>query len=133
MGLPISEKWARETFGLREPAEGETLLKFPEPKNAPDVAVPNKDAPLTASALVTAQGAIATAVDGLVDDGRAQSQMDVMLGDLMEAIAQARSLNDIRDILGTMADQAPDDSLRELVGRLMFNARLAGEVGAELT
>lgn len=131
MGMEISEKQVRDIFGLHEPQPGEKLLTFAKPTSS----TPNDDLgapPVTASALYTAQGAITGLADTLVDSGQAQSQMDVILGGLMEAVEQAGSLEDIRDILAEAADAAPDETLRDLLARLGFNARLAGEIGANL-
>lgn len=133
MGLKISEKQVRETYGLREPEDGETLLSFPASPDPQEPKVPDAVPPLAAGTVITAQDALTRAAAGLVADGRAQSEMDILLGDLLEAIGQASSLEDIRDILASAAEEAPDDSLREMVSRLMFSARLAGETGADIS
>lgn len=129
MGLKISEKLVRDTFGIREPEEGEALLVFAPPRpQRDDPALP----PIPASALETRQGAIRGAVDALVTDGDAQKEMDGLLGGLLEAIEGASSMDEVRDILAMAGEMAPDESLRELLARLGLSARMAGEVGAEV-
>ncbi|APE43647.1 hypothetical protein BOO69_09640 [Sulfitobacter alexandrii] len=131
MGLKISEKQVRDLYGLREPEEGETILSFParDTGATPDVPPDNR---IAAMKVHTAQGEIAALADRLIDSGTAQDGMDMLLGGLLDAIDSAGSLEDIRDILATAADGAPDETLRDLLAKLSLNARLAGEVGAEL-
>lgn len=128
LGLQVSQRQAREVFGLREPEEGEDLLTFKAPAKAPSSEDANSDT-VTAAQLIAASRLPGATADRLIEDGRAQTQMDVMLGGMLEAIGQARTLEEVRDILGEVADEAPDETLRELLARLTFNARLAGEAG----
>ena len=134
MGLAIPEKMVRDTFGIREPGDGEAVMVFTAPANGnAGKDAPENMPPIPASSLFTAQSEINAVVDRMVGSGRAQTEMDGLLGGLLEAIEQASSLEDIRDILAEAADAAPDETLRELLAQLGFNARLAGEVGADLT
>jgi len=133
LGLKIPERMVRDTFGIREPEEGEAVMDFSGSAQTAEGAPAETLPPIAASALITAQGQIGAVVDRMVETGRAQGEMDVLLGGLVEAIEQARSLEDIRDMLAEAATGAPDDTLRELLARLTFNARLAGETGAEIS
>lgn len=131
LGMEVSEKQVRELFGLREPQAGEALLSFdrgtaPGPRGNSG----RENSPLTASGQ-TPNAAIGAVIDGLVDAPEPQPYLEDLVGDLIDALGAARSLADARDILAQAADEAPDDSLRELLARLTFNARLAGALGAE--
>lgn len=135
LGLSIPERVARDAFGIREPEDGEAVLTFPSQTPAPSgggVKPLQLAAQHSASAQVTRDtSALRDVVDKLVQSGAAQAAMDPLLGPLLDAIGDARSLEDVRDIIATAAEEADDETFRELLALLMFNAQLAGQVGAD--
>ncbi|MEL7117405.1 MAG: DUF935 family protein, partial [Pseudomonadota bacterium] len=125
LGLDISERQVRETFGLREPEKGERLLTF-----APRAPVAQK---LKAAREPDPEGsAITAAINALVSSGQMQAGMDAFLGGLLDAILAADDVNGVRDLLAQAADQAPDDTIRELLAQATFMARMAGEAGGRI-
>ena len=134
MGLQIPEQHVRDVFGLREPQEGEAVLTFPAAAGTGKTEDDGSGLPpVTASQTPPARpGAIQTAVADLIGLGRAQDVMDASLGGLLDAIDQAETLDEVRDLLAEAAEEAPNEDLRELLARLNFNARLAGELAADI-
>lgn len=135
-GLEVSVQTVREIYGVREPEEGEELLKFDAPKaiaspEAPsDGKLPLVKEMASAQSLAQHGSAIGDLVEHLAASGAAQASMDPWLGGLLDAIDDANSFDEVRDLLAEIADSAPDSGIRELLTRLSYNARLAGELNA---
>lgn len=130
MGLDVSQRQVREDFGLREPEEGDALLSFTTATQASDTDVPI--AKQTASASGMLPNAIMQAATGLVADGTAQGQMNALLGGLLDELTEVDNLEDARTLVALALEQAPDDEVRDLLARLTFAGRIAGEVGADI-
>ncbi len=144
-GLRIAVSQMREVFALREPEDGEEVLAAPAPDPAPEKTAP--PAPLPAPAPVpdasdgkrqaasrtalAARDSIDALVDELVDSGDLQRAAEAELGPLLEALALARTPEEVEDVLQAFADGAPAD-LHDLLTRATFAARAAGELGADI-
>lgn len=129
MGVPIAKKFVQQTFGIPEPAEGEELITFQAPQASP--ATP--DVKQLASAHAGHIDAFRRIATEQVTSGIAQGHMDALLGDLLDALERVDNVDDARDLIALAMDQAPDDSIRELLARITFNGRVAGRIGADLT
>ncbi len=133
MGMEISVPFARETFGIREPQEGEQLLTFATTR-------PEKDGPSTKVQLASAQGLDQSAPgpDSLSEmltrllEGQAEGATDPLLGGIVEALASAQSLEDVQGIVDQLASNDPDNGLQDLIARVLFMGRLSGETGADI-
>lgn len=128
MGVPISQKFVRETYGIPEPAEGEELIAFQTTPAPPMTA----DFKQMASAQLGQADAFRRIATEQVTSGITQGHMDALLGDLLDALEQVGNVEDARDLITLAMEQAPDESIRELLARITFNGRIAGRVGAEL-
>lgn len=129
LGLPIPQRFVQETFGIPEPAEGDTLITFTSADDASD--------PMPTKQLASAGGPHADPIGQLsrtmISGGAAQSHMDALLGDLLDALERAETVEDARDLITLAMEQAPDDSIRDFLARLTFNGRIAGLVDAALS
>lgn len=131
-GLKVPVTVVRDAFGIREPDEGEEVLDFSGP--APDAGGAPGVVPITAAARghAHARSALDEVTAALIASGSAQASMDPWVGGLLDAIETAASIEDVRDMLADAATAAPDGAIRELLARLTFNGRLAGEIGANV-
>ncbi|MEL6235638.1 MAG: DUF935 family protein [Pseudomonadota bacterium] len=68
-------------------------------------------------------------VGRMINEGHAAPETKGTLTPIAQAIGEAQALDDIRDLLVRFADEAPDEALRDLIARLIYAARLAGETG----
>ena len=132
-GLRIATADIYRAFNLRRPDDDEEVLADPTPA-APTVPTD----PATRIAASRAEDApprdsIDALVDELIANGDMQQVMDGELGPLLEALASATDWDDVRGILDAFAQDAPSDAVRDQLARATFAARLAGEVGAEVT
>lgn len=140
-GLRISVRQVRKVFALEEPEDGEEVLEPPaaaEPPEAPDIpppappAVPGKSDRVAASrAAAAARDSIDQLIDELIAGGGMQKAMEGEIGELLEALARARDINDVQDILDAFRQAAPG-AVFDLLSQSTFAARLAGETGVEI-
>lgn len=137
-GLTIAVSQIRETFALRPPEEGEEVitLKGPAPAASPEPPRPGDAARqaasrMLASGLPTPRDSIDALVDQLVATGEMQRAMEAEMGEMLEALGRAQSLEEVDDILQAFRDGAPG-KVQELLTQATFAARLAGEVGAAI-
>ncbi|MEM6727022.1 MAG: DUF935 domain-containing protein [Pseudomonadota bacterium] len=132
-GLTVPVRHVREVFGIREPEEHEEVLSFAAPASAvPADPTPAPGVARTASAQAGLPDAVESAIDSLMS-AQAEGATGGFLGALAEAIEGAGSLEEMRDILASLADTAPDAEFVGLLDRLTLIARLSGEMGGELT
>lgn len=151
-GLKIAVAQIREVFALREPEDGEEVLAPPAPEPPPDVPgqppakAPGKaaaEAPQPPETETERQAAsrgdapartpdsIEAMIDELIATGELQRVMDSEIGALLEALTAAASPDEVRDVLEAF-EADPPGPFRDLLTRVTFAARLAGEVGAEV-
>lgn len=146
MGLKIPLSVVRERFGIPEPEDGDEVLTIPAPRAVPvrpepdpepgedktDAGDGTPEPPVAASRRSVAPDSLESMVDRIMADGTAAAATDLLLGGIVEAIAGAASLEEVRDILDQVVRDAPDASLRELIAQVLFAGRLAGETGADI-
>lgn len=141
-GLRIAVRQVRKVFALEEPDEGEEVLAPPAPAvppqtlpgappSAPPAAAPGMDRVAASRAPAVARDSIDQLIDELIAGGGMQRAMEDEIGDLLEALARARDMNDVQDILTAFRAASPGP-VHELLTRSTFAARLAGETGAEI-
>ena len=130
----------REVFALREPEKGEEVLTPPAPE-PPPVALPVPGDPPPANppaverqtaARVADPGprdSVEALVDELIQGGDLQRTMEGEIGALLEALAGAADMDQVRDILAVFGAGSPGP-VADLLTRSTFAARVAGEVGA---
>jgi len=136
-GLRIAVRQVRKVFALEEPEEGEEVLEPPAPPEPPShlpaaVAPPSPDQPeqIAASRMPgKSRDSIDQLIDELISGGGMQKAMEGEIGGLLEALARARDMNDVQDILDAFRGAAPGPVF-DLLSRSTFAARLAGETGA---
>lgn len=140
MGGRISEAEARDKIGASEPAEGETLLR---PRNSAPATpeFPNDQAPpfarqtahpMTAELPGKETDAVTQAIDETLADQGWEPLVEPMIEGLEEELATASSLEEAKAILRRRATGLDPTTLAELLARLMFSARLAGEMEEDL-
>lgn len=136
-GLRIPVAQIREVFALREPEEGEEVLTPPS--------APSEDSGQKKAAVETEttrqktskvdadidRDSVDAMIDEMLRDGEMQRGISGEIGDLIEALARARDMNDVKDILAAF-DAASPGPIQELLTRSTFAARVAGEIGAPL-
>lgn len=136
-GLKISINQVNEVFGIRPPEEDEELLVQPRPAAAPgsgfsDVAAAARQLAAldkTDPETPPARDSIDAMIEEMTRNGDLQQIMQGELGTLLEAIAGAADLQEVRDILAAFeVERSP--TLQEALSRATYAARLAGEVGA---
>jgi len=130
LGVPVPVSLVRETFGIREPEEGEAVVDFAAARATPRPGQPERietaarlDGPRPDSLTEMINELMATGAEGATDP---------LLGGLIEALATAQTFDEVRDILDQIATDEPDDVLQDLVARLLFASRVAGETGADI-
>ncbi|WP_425091996.1 DUF935 domain-containing protein [Tropicimonas sp. S265A] len=129
-GLKVPVAVVQETYGIREPEEGEALLDFSR-------AVPRGGAldDSTPDPSDVTQREASAAISGLIDqvrDGPYAEPGDELVEAFLEALEGAETPEEARDILEDLMTQTPPEKLAEFLARLAFNARLAGELGADI-
>lgn len=134
-GLQVSQAFVRETFGIREPEEGEELLTLPaapSPSGLGDLALAASRWRASAADRAAETG---ESLDGLLAATMQQysaSRSDVVIDGYLEALQGAQSVEEMRDVLEQLSNDAPDDTLREFLTSVMVMARLTGESGAQV-
>lgn len=126
-GLSVPVGLLRDRFGVRAPEEGEDVLSFAAP--APTVPV----APSLAAA--STEGRHTTAFNRFTEqlnDGAFDDMTDPIIQGFIEALRGARDFDEARDLLADLANSTPHASFVDFVTRLGFEARLAGELGADI-
>lgn len=132
-GLQIPVAQVREVFGVRAPEQDEDVLA-PAPPASPPAPEPQPAADRQAASRTADGDAPVDAIDKLVDElmgDMAPKALQADLGALLEALAGAEDMNQVRDILDAFAQTSPSTTI-ELLSRSTYAARLAGEVGAEI-
>lgn len=132
LGMRIATADIYKAFSLREPEEGEDVLK---PQSG-EASSPG-ETPIDRQAASTApDDAPKDSIDALVDelmlDGELQRVMEGEIGPLLEAIFSAHDFADVQDILEAFSKSAGSPALQEHLSRSTYAARLAGEVGAKV-
>lgn len=135
-GLKIATADVYRAFSLRKPEDGEDVLEDPAPPlAAPPPAIAADDPKVTRIAAsretAPARDSIDALVDQLIAEGDLQRAIDGELGAVIEALANARDMDEVRDILDAFRDDAPGQ-VRDLLTRSTLAARLAGEVRADI-
>ncbi|WP_182912739.1 DUF935 domain-containing protein [Paracoccus onubensis] len=138
-GLKIATSDVYRAFNLRKPDDDDELLEDPAPPPPaviPDIPAdpdPEKDAARVTAARAhdgPGRDSIDALVDELISGGEMQRALDGEIGALIEALQNARDMDEIRDILNAFGNSAPSQ-VHDLLTRSTFAARLTGEVGAE--
>ncbi|MBO6789526.1 MAG: DUF935 domain-containing protein [Dinoroseobacter sp.] len=125
MGLKIPTAVVRERFAIREPEDGEDVLVLPQAQPAPE--------PVAASAQGEPRpNSLEEMIERIMADDIVAASADPIVAGYLEAIAGARSLREVRDLLEQLAFEAPDEALQELVAQVTFAGRMAGELGADV-
>lgn len=143
-GLTIAVSQIRHVFALRKPEDGEEVITPKKKEADPPVAPPAPAAPAAAPAPVAPDAkrqaasridpprdSIDAMIDEVMGDGEIQRAMEGEIGALIEALASAQDMDQIRDILAAFEGTAPG-AVQDLLTRSTFAARVAGEVGAAL-
>lgn len=135
-GLKIPVAQIREVFALRKPEEGEEILTPPAaaaPAPAPP-AVPQTTQRQAASRVgaFAPRDSIEALIDDLIATGDLQQAVSDDIGHLLEAIGRARDMNEVLDIVAAYQDSLPAH-LTALLTQSTFAARIAGEVGADMS
>lgn len=126
LGLPVSQEHIYEKFGVPMPEPGQTLLTPPSamPNMGGMGAFPFKQ--VIAKQQPTDGGQ--HSADKLSDNmlGRAAAAVDATLQPLYQVIAEATSLEDLRDRLLAAYQELPEDELADLIQKAIFIADLNG-------
>ncbi|MBN7785146.1 DUF935 domain-containing protein [Ponticoccus gilvus] len=132
-GLRIATADVYRAFNLRRPDDDEEVLADATPLPTAPPAAPG--ARIAASQVddTSPRDSIDALVDELISEGDLEEAMQGEIGPLLEALAGAQSLEDVRDILDAFADEPTTGAVRQLLTRSTYAARLAGELGAETT
>lgn len=132
LGLRIATSDVRKAFNLREPEDGEEVLTAPTQTEA---TIPSKLDQQAASTLSEAapKDSIDALVEELMSDGELQKVAEGELAELLDILGSATDFDQVRDILDVFAEGSGSAALREHLSRTTFAARLAGEVGAEVS
>jgi phage gp29-like protein len=136
LGLKVDQEVVRGILGLPDPAEGVDLLEAPKPPPAP-VMVPQAPDPTPSLLGDSAQNRMIPepldALDRLagaaLDDW--EPAMRPILNPLAQAALDAPSLEAFRSQLAGLLGQMDTSQLADLLSRTTFNARLAGDSGAD--
>ncbi|NEX47612.1 DUF935 domain-containing protein [Pseudotabrizicola algicola] len=134
-GLRIAVSQIRNVFALREPEANEEVLTPPVPEPPkPDVPPVNPDpAAIRQTAARVSDIVPRDSVDALVDEliasGDMQEALDGEIGQLIEALGRAGSLDEVQDILAVF-NAAPPGPVLDQLEQSTFAARVAGETGA---
>lgn len=144
-GLRIAHADIYRAFALREPSAEEEVLAFsaasPVGLRADPQALPAPQAPLALPAPDRRRlagrepehtDAITSAIDELIADGGMQQSMEGLLTELIASIRSAQSYEQALDVIAEFEARAPDVDLAELLARMMFGARMAGDLGGDL-
>lgn len=135
-GVKITLRQVRKVFALEEPEDGEEILMPPAPTPAPELppAIPTPPVPterVAASTLSPSRDSIDQLIDQLIAEGGMQRAMDGEIGSLLDALARARDMDDVEDILAAFRHAGPGP-VHDLLSRSTTAARLAGEVSADI-
>lgn len=126
LGLPVAQEHIYEKFGIPMPEKGQTLLQ--PPSAAPNMgglgAYPFRQVAAKAAKIDTGQ----QATDQLGDNalGQAVKAVNHTLQPFYEVIAQAQSLEEMRDRLIAAYRDLPEDELADLLQKAIFIADLNG-------
>nr|WP_276613132.1 DUF935 family protein [Salipiger aestuarii] len=130
-GLRIATADVYRAFNLRQPDDDEEVL------GDPAVATPPADPPVRIAAsrddTPAPKDSIDALVDALISEGDLEEAMQSEIGPLLEALAGAQSIEEVRDILSAFADDPAAGPMQDLLTRSTYAARLAGELGAQVT
>lgn len=142
MGGKVGMSVVRDKLGVPDPAKDEELLGAPKEVNVapptPDVTDPAKPLPKEKKALQfqrpgTERDAIDDATEeALADDGW-EPLVAPMVAGLEDKIASAASPEEARKVLADHFMTMDTSALAELLAKLSFNARLAGEYEEDLS
>lgn len=134
-GLRISQRTIRTKFGLAEPDDGDEMLQ-PAGASAqpPATAQQHRRLVATTTAAQAEEPERSDAVDDLVDEALADWQpvMKPLVDPVRELVANASSLEEIRDALAGQLAKMNVDELAELLARAGFVAKVGGELEVDL-
>lgn len=141
MGGKVGMTFVGDKLGVPDPDEEEELLgvrqvQAPPPNDEPPVKPAVKTPPPSAAHRAgppVVKDAIDEATDAALADDGWEPLIAPMLDGLEEKIAAAGSLDEARKALAEHFRTLPVDQLAEVLSRLAFNARLAGEYDEELS
>ena len=156
MGIRVSQKWVTDKLGAPEPDEDEPILTMPAaaqndaPENASDraedavvatdpaeaastgVRRPSQPSQTASSSRPspTNRDAIDDAIDAALEDWRPMST--ALVGPIEELVANASSLEEVRERLAGSIDAMSVDQVAQLLAQTGFASRLAGKAGTPL-
>lgn len=130
----------RDKIGLPEPGKDEELLQASQAPAPAAVGgqvgqIPNDLAAQMAAMTAATQArldAVDRAVSSALDDNGYEPLVGPMIDGLGDKLAEAGSIEDARRILADHFENMDTAALADLLARLAFNARLAGESGEDL-
>lgn len=131
LGLRVGQRQMRERIGLEDPADDDELLGAPA-RAEPPAEKPKTDPAAAVAALSTLSAGDADAIDravvGLVADEWHEAEMDGIADGLSGLVARAGTPEEARAAIAGAIDRIDLDRLRELVGKAMFAAWIAGRL-----
>lgn len=127
IGLPVSQKYFYETYGIPQPEEGEELVKI-NPPTSPFIKGGQEGDFAEGSSFAPEQQAIESLKDNVADDW--ERVVSPMLEPIQKIIEESTTLEEakarIMDAYGIM----DDSKMLELLSRAIFNADAWGRINA---
>ncbi|ALF02112.1 DUF935 domain-containing protein [Salipiger abyssi] len=131
-GLRIATADVYKAFNLRKPDDDEEVLEDRPVPPAPEVS-PTERLAASRDESPSARDSIDALIEELIATGEMQEAMDAEIGPFLEALAGASDMDEVQDVLDAFAKEPPSEAFRDQLTRSIFAARIAGEVGAEVT
>ncbi|MGB0912007.1 MAG: phage portal protein family protein, partial [Phaeobacter italicus] len=139
LGMRIATADVYSAFSLREPEEGEDVLTPPAQESVsplpPPSELPPQDIRQAASLVqdVSAKDSLDALVRDLLADGALQQIAAQELAEILDALGSAQDFDQVQDILEVFAQGGTSPALQDRLSRATLSARMAGEVGAQIT